>query len=122
MSIFLDKEKMVNDARNWLANNYSKEIPEEHICAIAQAFYSCGYLDETLNQVDSVCANCGTEPTFKSNKHCNSCGATLIKLEQEINLEENATAIHIPIHENGSIGCGDACKQCGGNSLSCGCY
>ena len=29
--------------------------------------------------------------------------------------------LHIPTHINGSIGCGDACKQCGGNSLSCGC-
>ena len=29
--------------------------------------------------------------------------------------------LHIPTHVNGSVGCGDACKQCGGNSLSCGC-
>ena len=46
MGIFLDKEKMVNDVRNWLAENYSEIIPEKHICAVAQAFYSCGYFDE----------------------------------------------------------------------------
>ena len=29
--------------------------------------------------------------------------------------------LYIPTHENGSIGCGSVCKQCGGNSLSCEC-
>jgi len=32
-----------------------------------------------------------------------------------------ATDIHVTSHDNGSIGCGAACKHCGGNSLSCGC-
>jgi hypothetical protein len=35
---------------------------------------------------------------------------------------ENAMDIHVTTHENGSIGCGSQCKQCGGNSLSCGCH
>jgi len=68
----------------------------------------------------SVCAVCGT---IKDDENENSkCMAVAgIGPFNPGEIITVATDIHVPSHDNGSVGCGAVCEHCGGNSLACGC-